>query len=503
MRDSDVQSNSPAETQKADTFKNASTSADQYLSTLSAQIRCKKARPFVEEEIRGHIEDQASFYMETGMDKDIALEKAVKDMGDPVTAGVELDRVHKPRMQWTLLLVAIALSLIGMIMQIIIFATCGDTNAPDFAEISGTFIFRSVCYTLLGILIMLGVCLLDYTFLGKYPLPLWLVLCFGSLLLFLCADRGYPVWISYNAQYRMEYYYRTLMIPGLAALIFSLRGNGWKGYLKSIFFFALGFWFFGFGMGPFSSSVEYLTSGLIILSVAIYRGWFLNGGTDPLEESGRTSGINKILQFLILWAPFVLFPVLLFLMAWFPRFNFLLRDYQADRIRSFISLAPGSEKTYNYTISKTQEALSGSSLFGGNQIPAETLPSIQNDYIVTCLFTYFGIALASILLLLVFLFLVKAFRISFRQKNQLGSIVSIGCVTSLTIKCAIYVMVNFGVAIPFAQMSMPFLSYGLGNTVVNSVLVGFLLSIFRNTDIVSEKHIVGKYAFRSPVVRRN
>lgn len=41
---------------------------EEYLEKLLTQIRCKKARPFVEEELRGHIEDQISDYMASGMD---------------------------------------------------------------------------------------------------------------------------------------------------------------------------------------------------------------------------------------------------------------------------------------------------------------------------------------------------------------------------------------------------------------------------------------------------
>ena len=71
----------------------------EYLDTLSEQIRCKKARPMVVEEIENHINDQAEAYIKNGMEKDEAVNRAVLEMGDPVETGVALDRVHRPRMQ--------------------------------------------------------------------------------------------------------------------------------------------------------------------------------------------------------------------------------------------------------------------------------------------------------------------------------------------------------------------------------------------------------------------
>lgn len=40
---------------------------DVYIEKLLAQIRCKKARSFIEAEIRDHIEEQISYNKECGM----------------------------------------------------------------------------------------------------------------------------------------------------------------------------------------------------------------------------------------------------------------------------------------------------------------------------------------------------------------------------------------------------------------------------------------------------
>ena len=45
---------------------------EEYIEKLISQIRCKKARPFVADEIRGHLEDQISANVEEGMSEEDA-----------------------------------------------------------------------------------------------------------------------------------------------------------------------------------------------------------------------------------------------------------------------------------------------------------------------------------------------------------------------------------------------------------------------------------------------
>ena len=63
---------------------------DEFLDTMSEQIRNPKVGVMAREEMENHIRDQAQAYEEMGMGRDEAISKAVGQMGDPVTTGVEL-----------------------------------------------------------------------------------------------------------------------------------------------------------------------------------------------------------------------------------------------------------------------------------------------------------------------------------------------------------------------------------------------------------------------------
>ena len=60
---------------------------DEFMKILTDQIRCVKAREGVAQEISNHILDQAEAYEQTGISHEQALERAVREMGDPVEIG--------------------------------------------------------------------------------------------------------------------------------------------------------------------------------------------------------------------------------------------------------------------------------------------------------------------------------------------------------------------------------------------------------------------------------
>lgn len=448
----------------------------EYLDALSEQIRCKKACPMIEEEISNHIEDQAQAYIKEGMGEERAMAKAILEMGDPVETGIALDRIHRPKMQWTLVALVVLLSIIGMLMQIVIFKTGCLSNEENITTIRDEFIYRSIGNTLISFFVIAAVCIMDYTFLGKYPVALWWLFC---CLLFLSGWFWYENGI--NGVYRLSYYMLTLMVPIFAAIVFRYRNKGMSGFLKCIGFYLAAIFIKIISQRAFLSGILELTlSVLIILTFAVMRGWF-----------GKKAG-----KLALIWVPAIGFPAMLVNIALF--FNDKLQifaEYQVARIRALFQT--GGEASY---LTLTARAEMGKvTLLGQRELPLTTLPAIQNDYIVTCMFTYFGALLTLLVLGLVLFFIWKALRLGIRQKNQLGSMVNIGCVIVLLVKVVVYVITNVGGTFIFGQMSMPFLSYGLGNAVINGAIVGLLLSVYRNTDIVSEKNIKPKYAFRLPI----
>lgn len=136
----------------------------EYLQTLGEQILNPHARTHVLEEIQEHIDEQMQDYIDTGMSPDAAEKEAVRQMGDPVAAGMELNRIHRPRFPGVLFGIAVVLTLSGIFMQYILYG-----SEPLSTTYSNTaFMQHAVFYQVIGFGIILFGMFSNYMCLSKY-----------------------------------------------------------------------------------------------------------------------------------------------------------------------------------------------------------------------------------------------------------------------------------------------------------------------------------------------
>lgn len=158
---------------------------EKYLEKLLLQIRCKKARPYIAEEIKGHIESQIEDNIADGMSYEEAEKNAVADMGDPIAVGISLDKIHKPQIAWKLLVIVGILSLLGILLQQSIFYQSGYSNLEPFMQEMYQFETESFVYSVfIGFILMCGIYFVDYTVIAKYSKIIGLfIITMGILLL--------------------------------------------------------------------------------------------------------------------------------------------------------------------------------------------------------------------------------------------------------------------------------------------------------------------------------
>ena len=93
----------------------------EYLKTVEEQIRCKSIWEDIRTELLGHIEEDTEYFRRKGMSREEAVERAVEEMGDPVETGIELDKVHRTRLDVKLLLFFIGIDLLTVVLAIAYF----------------------------------------------------------------------------------------------------------------------------------------------------------------------------------------------------------------------------------------------------------------------------------------------------------------------------------------------------------------------------------------------
>lgn len=443
---------------------------EEYIKILTDQIRCKMARPEVAHEIGDHIEDQTRAFMSEGMDRQEAESAAVKEMGDPVGTGVELDRVHRPKMPWGMITLIISLSALCCIFQYLLnrefINAGGDGYSMD----------RQIFFTLSGILAMLGVCFADYTRIAvrarELMAGLLLLIILGRLFFGLTvndADR----WIAMPGGQAVNVLLLLMMtVPLYAAVLYGYRGKGWSAIWKGVLWMVPGCWIAVRCSSIWMACVLFLTYAAM-LGLAVRHGWY------RLPGKAVFAGICTAV---------VLLPVMTALIL-----LFFGDDYQKSRILFYLAplTGAGPQDMISYAMVYVREILGNSRLIGAGGAMAPDvlfLPELS-DFLLVGVARYYGILAAVLLCGLLLFLLLRFLRLSLRQRNQLGMLMGTGCAAVFLIEAAFYFLNNSGVM--YLGNYCPFFSYGGTGTIVMYLLLGIMLSICRYRNTAPERKAAG------------
>ena len=91
----------------------------EFLDSVCEQIKYKPIREDIAEELKNHIEELKENYIQEGMKEEIAEQKAIEQMGDSKEIGKKLNKIHRPKLDWKLLLILIILLCFGFLVVLI------------------------------------------------------------------------------------------------------------------------------------------------------------------------------------------------------------------------------------------------------------------------------------------------------------------------------------------------------------------------------------------------
>lgn len=440
----------------------------EYLDTVSEQIRCKRARTMVREELENHVQEQAEAYEADGMTAPEAMREAVRQMGDPIETGTALNRIHRPQLEWKFLILVLLLSALGLALQ---YMTCYTGLFGGFSSDLADYFWKRQCFfTVAGLGVLAAVYIVDYTILGRYPLLLW----FGYFAVIFIIANTHTVIMGKVRIYN----YLTLFLPLYAGVLYRFRS---KGYGAVAVCYLLSFMPFFVGLKTIlvHGSLELAGGCFLLLLIAVCKGIFHVRKTRTI-------------------AALIALPLITSLLLYWKGADLgLLHHYQLARLQYVFSPDMLDYNSNGGIIPYLWESVSGFRMFGSSAAPVpKAMKSLNCDYVVFFVFAKYGIAAGTAMLSILAVTAVKAFSISRRQKNRLRFLVGMACSVVLTIQIIVYAAANFGVPL-VEPMTIPFLSYGGQSTLVNYILLGLILSVHRNKDIVSERHGTrGKWKIR-------
>lgn len=401
----------------------------EYLEILAEQIRYKKALPMIEKELEDHMEDQKKDFLASGMTEKEAEAAAVMEMGDPVTVGVDMDRIHRPKMAWGLILLTGALYLAGMIFRYLLYDRSG----------LGIYIANSWVYYVLAFVVMIGVCYVDYSRIGEkareLTVGLFLILMagiwFGGTVV-----NGSVGWISVGGMMILNVRVLVyLFLPLYGAILYRYRGQGYEVIWKAAAW-----------MLPAVVVVFYANSLMLALLLCVF----------------------SMVIFLLLYAG----------MVW--KFGAV---YQKERLQM---LLPPYGEEISAVMEPLRSAAANSHMVGSS---AQAMKGLEmygdRDFLFTYILSFCGILTAVLFIGLIAVLLFYLLKHTLRQRNQAGRIMGLGCTVVLVGRLVIYLLGNLGLQ-PYGDGYCPFLSTGGSSAVVTGILLGLLFSIYRYQNIAKE-----------------
>jgi rod shape determining protein RodA len=419
-----------------------------YLETVREQIRWKRARPVLVQELERHLEDQRDAFVQAGNSSEEAERLAVADMGDPVTVGAELDRIHRPKPQWGLLGLTLALACTGAILRVSL------TSGWEFDSIG---LPRTVLALALGSACLLGMYVLDISRLARHAGKLYI----AALVLIVSSWYWSPTTAS------VPYYTRYLLLACPVLYVFclySLRQKGWIGFLLAIFG-GLVLTMICIQTPYLQAAMMTMLTGFVLLLCAIQMDWFgISRKKARLAAFGAAlaaaAGYAYILSIPSVWTRLQI--------AIHPELDPLCRGYHGLQIRKVLESA---------------RWLGMGTLDTGGHGLERFLPEAGKDMLPTTMVYTLGwlpylLLLAALVALLVWL-LVRGIK----QKHQLGRLIVVAVSLTLGFQLLFSVILNSGMVLFGAHLP---LVVGNLHTVMDMALTGLALSVFRGSSIARE-----------------
>jgi cell division protein FtsW (lipid II flippase) len=409
-----------------------------FLNEVTYQIKSKDAKKQVANELNYHLKEAEKMWTSKGLTENEAEEKAIEQMGNPTKLGISMNKLYRPKIDWWMI-VLLGLSLLMGFLPLF------SLEQKDY------FIVNKAIIVILGGLIAIGIMFIDYR---KWEKKGWVFYTIGLMILLTIL------------------YLPNRMINGVPHIEigpFKIEN------LMSFPFFLLA-WASFFNHKKFK---VWQFIGMFVIPIFMF-----------LALPSMTSVyIYTIMVFVMLcWSRFnrktvltiftiaISFAIILGTTSWT-----YMKEYQKVRLLAFLNPEDYSTGA-GYLNLKLNEILSKASWFG-NSDRGEYIPVAHTDFVFVTSIYYYGWLLGIVLVLILSMFAVRIIFVSFGIKDTYGKLLLIGTVALYLAQLATNIAMTLGL-FPLVGISLPFMSYGLMPTLLNAILIGVVLSVYRRKDFL-------------------
>jgi len=354
-----------------------------------------------------------------------------------------LDRTQIGNIDWALIGLLILNSVIGVV---VIYSSS--------QHLSGDFYLKQVFWIIVSLVALFVFLSIDYNSLVTYSFPLYLIcliilFCFFFFGVFISGAKS---WIRLPFFFFFPSELCKVTVILFLTQIFSRFKKTYLTWGKAAFSGAIiGFPLVLVGLQP--------DLGTALSYVPIYLGALI------------LAGLNKkiIIVFLIL-------AVLLGVVG----YNFLLKDYQKNRLTTLVS--PSKDPLgAGYQIIQSKIAIGSGGFLGkgymrGSQSQLRFLPARHTDFIFSVIGEEFGFLGVVFVILCYFLLVLKLFLSVSMARDRTGVYIVFTVAMMIACQFLINVLMTIGL-FPIAGIPLPFLSYGGSSLLTNYLAVSLVVNV--------------------------
>lgn len=437
-----------------------------FLNEVCKEIKYQPARKPIAEELKMHIQDIKEDYVSSGMPEKEAEEKAVSQMGVAEEIGKKLNKIHRPKLDWQLLILVIILIGFGVVVSIL-----------KKSIMNYNYIGNIIVYMLIGI--VLGICIyfFDYRKMRKYTNIIYLI---ATIIMFLPII-GLDTLI--NGVKWVRIFGITFMPCTIAVPLYLISFIGFIVDYKNDNIIKIQNEQFNISLNK--DFIKILVLGIFSLISMLYIPSVANAiilgcaylviTTVKILQNKE----HKIKKIIILYAPILTFAVV------FVTTIIFTSPYRLNRIKA--SFFPETDPNGSGYVGMLQKEVLENAKFIGQ---ADTRVISSDEYVISresnYTFIYLlgktGILFSGILVLTIILTSIKLILNAKHIKEQYGKFLIIGLSTLYIFQSIASVLMNINMGIA-TNINLPFVTYGGVYFIVNMINIAIIFSVYRRKNI--------------------
>jgi rod shape determining protein RodA len=176
----------------------------------------------------------------------------------------------------------------------------------------------------------------------------------------------------------------------------------------------------------------------------------------------------------------VLMAVVIFALALPLGWNFLLKDYQKERVQAFLDPMRDPKgagyQSIQSTIAVGSGGITGAGWLEGSQSQLQFLPAPHTDFVFAVIAEEFGFIGVATVMLLYLLIVLRGLDTARRARDRLGIYLVVG-ILSMFFFQTLYNMAMVGGLVPIKGFPLPLMSYGGSSMLTTMMGLGLILNV--------------------------